>query len=193
MHGRPRPTRRRRCFSSVHSSPMSSFHTSDYCGCIRSAMRRTPKSRDQKPPDAQRAEPFHATLKIAALPDHERTETKLPYQSAAIPARSQRRNHGQVTIAALASRIAEGVGLAMQGRIAVLHAAVVARANEFALASKIAAPIGMPPSASPLRASINATASIAEWSNSAMGRLYRGWQRDCLRRITESYLPAAVR
>jgi hypothetical protein len=81
---------------------------------------------------AERAQPFQASLKIAALSDHQRTEAKLPDQSTAIPARRKRRNHGQVSITALASRIAEGIGLAMHGRIIILHATVTTRADALA-------------------------------------------------------------
>src|SRR6202795_1925779 len=81
---------------------------------------------------AKRAQPLHAAPKIAALADDQRAEAKLADQSAAIPARRKRGNHGQASIAPLASRIAEGIGLAMHGRVIVLHSAVMTRADEFA-------------------------------------------------------------
>jgi len=81
---------------------------------------------------AKRAQPLHPALKIAALSNDQRTEAKLSDQSTAVPARRKRGNHGQVSIAALASRIAEGIGLAMHGRVVVLYSTVMTRADEFA-------------------------------------------------------------
>src|SRR5229473_2631881 len=79
----------------------------------RGALRRI----EIKDSYAKRAKPLHAALEIAALADDQRTEAKLPDQSAAIPTRRKRGNHGQASIAALASRIAEGICLAMHGRV----------------------------------------------------------------------------
>src|ERR1700704_2691931 len=98
----------------------------------RGALRRI----EIKDSYAKRAQPLHAALKIAALADDQRTEAKLPDQSTAIPARRQRGDHGQASIAALASRIAEGIGLAMHRRVIVLHSTVMTRADEFARAIK---------------------------------------------------------
>lgn len=81
---------------------------------------------------AKGAQPLHAALKIAALSDDQRTEAKLTDQSTAVPARRKRGNHGQVSIAALASRMAEGIGLAVHGRVVVLYSTVMTRADEFA-------------------------------------------------------------
>src|SRR6266853_1505041 len=81
----------------------------------RGALRRI----EIKDSYAKRAQPLHAALKSAALSNHNRTESKLPDQSTAIPARRQRRNHGQASIAALASRVAEGIGLSVHGRVVV--------------------------------------------------------------------------
>src|ERR1017187_8065273 len=104
---------------------------------------------------AGRAQPFHAALEVAALSDDHHAETKLPHKAAAIPAGRQRCDHAEFAIAALPPRITEGVGFAMQRRISVLHAAVVSGPKDLALSSKIAAPIGMPPSASPLTKAAN--------------------------------------
>src|SRR5271156_4513584 len=81
----------------------------------------------------ERTQPLNPALKVPALADDQRTKAELPHQPAAIPARSESRNHDEIAIAALASRFAEGVGFAVQRRIAALHAAVVASANDFAV------------------------------------------------------------
>ncbi len=80
--------------------------------------------------DAQRAEPLHAALKVAALADNQSAEAKLADQPAAIPAGSERRDHGELAITALASGVAEGVGFAVERRIAILHAAVATGAEQ---------------------------------------------------------------
>src|SRR5882724_2180972 len=42
---------------------------------------------------AQGTKPFDPTLKVSALTHHQRTKSKLPHQPAAIPARSEGRDH----------------------------------------------------------------------------------------------------
>src|ERR1039458_6645649 len=81
---------------------------------------------------AGRAQPFHAALEVAGLSDDHHAETKLPHKAAAIPAGRQRCDHAEFAIAALAARIAEGVGFAMPRRISALAAAVVSVTKEFA-------------------------------------------------------------
>src|ERR1700688_1788516 len=55
--------------------------------------------------NAERKQPIQAALEVTAFADPQRAESKLPYQSAAIPARRQRGDHDQVPIAALAARV----------------------------------------------------------------------------------------
>jgi len=80
--------------------------------------------------DADRAQPVHTALKIAAFADNHSAEAKLAHQPAAIPAGRQGGNHNKVAITALAAGVAEGVGLAVDRGIALLHAAVVSGADE---------------------------------------------------------------
>src|ERR1700722_5641767 len=81
---------------------------------------------------AQRAEAFDAPLKICAVTDDERAESELPDKPAAVPAGSERRNHDQIAIAALAPRVAKRIRFAVYERIVVLHAGIVALADQFA-------------------------------------------------------------
>src|SRR5580698_701125 len=81
--------------------------------------------------DADRAQPVHTALKIAALADDHGAEAKLAHQPAAIPAGRQGGNHNKVAITSLAARVAEGVGFAVHGGIALLYATVVSGADEF--------------------------------------------------------------
>ena len=145
----------------AYSSPISSFHTSGFARMYSAEQRSALFGIEVDHLHAERAQPLHSALKVAALADHHRSEAKLPYQPAAIPARRECSDHDEIAIAALASGVAEGIGFAVHGGIAILHAPVMTSADEMAVASKIAAPIGIPPSASPLRASAKATASMA--------------------------------
>src|SRR5262249_14000216 len=79
-------------------------------------------------------EPVDAARKVDRLANDDRTDPKLPDQPAAIPARRERRDHDLVAIASLAARFAKGVRLAMDGRVALLHAAVVAASEKLAVA-----------------------------------------------------------
>ena len=60
----------------------------------------------------QRAQPVHSTLEVAAFTDYNPTKTKLPNQTAAIPAGRERRDHDLVAPGAVPSGFAERVGLA---------------------------------------------------------------------------------
>jgi len=81
-------------------------------------------------PDPKRAEPFQATLKIAAFTNQYRAKAKLTNQPAAIPAGSKCSDHDETAIAALASGIPKGVRFTMDRRIPTLHTAVVAGADQ---------------------------------------------------------------
>lgn len=78
----------------------------------------------------QRAQPVQAALKRPALSHNQRPKSELPYQPAAIPAWSQRRHHNQIPIRPLPPRIAKRIRLPMRRRIAILHAAVMSRAQQ---------------------------------------------------------------
>ncbi|SRR5579885_288731 len=80
--------------------------------------------------NAERAEPIDAALESAAFSDDDFAKAELAYEPAAIPAGSQRCNHNQVAIAALAAGISKGVGFSVKGWIAILHAAIVAGPDE---------------------------------------------------------------
>src|SRR5690606_26844581 len=67
--------------------------------------------------------------------DH-RADAELLHQAAAVPTRRQRRDHHGVAIRALATGLAEGVGLTVDAGIVLLHTAVVATAEERAVATE---------------------------------------------------------
>src|SRR5688572_5783363 len=73
-------------------------------------------------------QPVDATLKRARLAHDHRADLELHDEPAAVPARRKRGDHDGVAVAALPSGLAEGVGLAVHGRVALLHAAIVAAA-----------------------------------------------------------------
>src|SRR5208283_2530320 len=77
-------------------------------------------------------QPVDPSLKVPALSHHHSAETKLAHQTAAVPARSERRHHDQLAVAFLPACFSERVRLSVHGRIALLHAAVVTRADQFA-------------------------------------------------------------
>jgi hypothetical protein len=62
---------------------------------------------------------------FSRLADHHRPDVELPDQAAAVPAGRQRGHHDLVAVAALPAGAAEGVGLAVYGRVVLLHPAVV--------------------------------------------------------------------
>jgi len=111
---------------------------------------------------SERAQPLYSALEVAALPDDHRPETKLPHQSAAIPAGRQSRDHDE-----LCDNSAAGLPYGMHpSRRAVKDLrsvrAVVAGSQEFAALVKDRRADWNAASASPLRASAMATSSIAE-------------------------------
>ena len=73
---------------------------------------------------------------VAALAHHERADPKLANQAAAIPARRKSGHHHQVAVAALSSRAAKGVRLAVNTWIALLNPPVAPAAQHFALTRK---------------------------------------------------------
>src|SRR5690606_16518810 len=79
------------------------------------------------------AQPVVAALEVDRLAHHHRADTELPDQAAAVPARGQGGDHDGVAVGALAAGLAEGVGLAVHGRIVFLHPAVVAAAEQGAV------------------------------------------------------------
>ena len=86
--------------------------------------------------NAQRAQPVQPALKRPALSHNQRPKPKLSHQPAAIPARSQRRHHDQIPIRPLPPRVAKCIRLAMRRRIAILHPAIVSRAQQLPLSRK---------------------------------------------------------
>ena len=76
------------------------------------------------------SEPLGATLEVDRIADHHRADVELADQSTAIPAGFQRRHQDLVSIAPLPSGLAEGVGLAVYGWVALLHPAIVAATQQ---------------------------------------------------------------
>src|SRR5207247_1159272 len=72
--------------------------------------------------------------------DDDGANVELAGQAAAIPARGECGDHDLVAVAALPASLAKGVGLAVDGRILLLHAAVVATAEDASLAIGQACP-----------------------------------------------------
>lgn len=79
------------------------------------------------------SEPVDTAAKILGLADYHGADAELPDQTAAIPAGRERRDHNFVAIAFLPAGSAKGVGLAMRGRVAVLHPAIVASGKQFSV------------------------------------------------------------
>src|SRR5580704_2757880 len=75
--------------------------------------------------------PVDPAAKIHGFTDNHHSNSELADQSAAIPARRERRHHDLVAIAFLAPRSAKCIGLSMRRRIALLHPAVVPSAQKF--------------------------------------------------------------
>lgn len=86
--------------------------------------------------NAKGPKPLDPALEISALSNNDCLESKLANQPAAIPAGSERCDHDLVAIAALPAGIAEGIRFAMQRRIAILYAAVVAGAQQVSFVIK---------------------------------------------------------
>lgn len=86
--------------------------------------------------DAVLAEPVNASLEGLALANDDGSESELTNEAGAVPARSERGDHDEATIRALAAGVAEGVGLSMGGGVVVLDAAVVSRTEEHAVVAE---------------------------------------------------------
>jgi hypothetical protein len=82
------------------------------------------------------AEPVDASLEGLAFSDDDGAEPELADKAGAVPARSERGDHDEVAVRALAAGVAEGVGLSMGGRVVVLDAAVVSRTEEGAVVAE---------------------------------------------------------
>src|SRR5690606_4605288 len=83
--------------------------------------------------DAVLAQPVEAAVEVHRLAHYHGADVELAHQAAAVPARGQGGDHDGVPVAALAAGLAEGVGFAVHGRVAFLHAAVVAAAEQGAV------------------------------------------------------------
>src|SRR5512143_841016 len=82
--------------------------------------------------DAVLAKPVDTALKVDRLANDHRTDSKLANQSAAVPARRERRHHYRVAVASLSSGFAKGVGLAVNRWIVLLYAPVVSSPKQIA-------------------------------------------------------------
>ena len=83
--------------------------------------------------DVEGAEPVDAAPEIARFTDNDAGKSELANEAAAIPAGSERGDHGEFAIRALPAGVAEGVGFSVEGGIAILDAAIVAGAEERAV------------------------------------------------------------
>ena len=79
------------------------------------------------------AEPCKATLECATLADNQGADAELSHEAAAVPAGGERGDHDQVAVGGLPAGAAEGVGFSVDGGVALLHAAVVAAADQLAI------------------------------------------------------------
>jgi len=82
------------------------------------------------------AEPVDASLEGLAFADDDCLKTKLADKPGAIPAGSERGDHDEVAVGALAAGVAEGVGLTVGRGVVMLHAAIVSRAEEGSIAAE---------------------------------------------------------
>ena len=84
--------------------------------------------------DTMLAQPVDAALEGDRFAHHHSADIELPHQPAAVPAWRQRGDHDGVLVAALATSLAECIGLAVHGRVVFLHAAVMAAAKQTSVA-----------------------------------------------------------
>src|SRR5680860_1032300 len=82
------------------------------------------------------AQPRRSTLEGSRLTYYHGADAELFDEPAAVPARFQRGDHDGVAVAALASGVAEGVGLAVAAGVSVLDAAVVPSAKQRAVVAE---------------------------------------------------------
>ena len=113
--------------------------------------------------DTDGAEPLQATGEVTGFADDERAQAELANEAATVPARGKRADHDEVAIGSLASGAAEGVGFAVDRGSFCWTRRLWPDEMSWPCGPKMAAPIGMPPSERPRRASESATASIAVW------------------------------
>src|SRR3546814_13322896 len=73
--------------------------------------------------DAVLAQPRNPAVEVHQLAHHHGADVELPHQAAAVPARGERGDHARVAVAALESGLADGVGFAGPGRVALVHEA----------------------------------------------------------------------
>src|SRR6266540_2293418 len=78
------------------------------------------------------SQPVEPSREVHRLAGDDRADPELPHQAAAVPAGGERRDQDLVAVAPLASRLAERVGLAVRRRIALLHPAISAAAEQSA-------------------------------------------------------------
>jgi hypothetical protein len=83
--------------------------------------------------DAMFAEPVEAAGEVSAFADYQGADVELADEAAAIPAWSESGDHDQVAVGTLPAGATEGVCFAMDGRVALLDAAIVAAAEQGAI------------------------------------------------------------
>ena len=80
--------------------------------------------------DAAFAEPVNAALECFGFADYDCADTELTDETAAIPARGERRSHYRVAIASLPAGLAKGISLTVDRGVILLYAAIVPAAEE---------------------------------------------------------------
>src|ERR1700722_486672 len=88
------------------------------------------------------SQPDAAALGVDGVADNDLLEAELKDEAGAIPAGRKRGDQNQIAEVRLAASGAERVRFAVQGRVAVLHQTIAARADERAVGAKNGAPDG---------------------------------------------------
>ena len=76
------------------------------------------------------AEPVEGAGEVFGFAHDDGSDLELADQAAAVPAGGERRHHDLVLVVSLAAGFAKGVGFAVDGGVAILHAAIVAAAEK---------------------------------------------------------------
>jgi hypothetical protein len=90
-------------------------------------------------------QPVYSALECTRLPDYDLADAELNYQTAAVPARCQGRYHDLILVSKLATRLAEGIGLAMYGGVILLDPAIVSPTQQRSMLVEKGCPDWNPP------------------------------------------------
>jgi len=86
--------------------------------------------------DAVRSEFVYAAMEGLRFADDDGAEAELADETGAIKARGKRGDHDKVAISFLPPSAAKGVGLCVKRRVSLLHAAIVAGADQSSISTK---------------------------------------------------------